>query len=221
VLLRGAVHEVLQHLGLAARGLDLVARLERHPRLELVVDLVVERALRDHALLHAGHVRGRDVDEVRRVVARRRAVEVPRAEQVRLEPLVDRRVEAHRGGRVDHDVDPLGNVWLAAREVAVDHVDALVEQRQERVIASEPLAERIERRLAGQVVHALNGRRRRLRPNEDGHAGLGKVRQETFQHNLSEEPGDPGQQDALARERVDDRASFLYHAADYAVSTVR
>ena len=69
--------------------------------------------------------------EVRRVVRGRAAVQVPRAEQVRLEPLVDRRVEADGGGRVDRHVDVAGELGLRAAEVAVEHVDLLVEPGKE------------------------------------------------------------------------------------------
>jgi hypothetical protein len=36
---------------------------------------------------------------------------------------------------------------------------------------------------------------------------------------LPQKACDAREEDPLARERVDDRAAFLYHAADYALST--
>ncbi len=221
VLLGGLGHEVLEHLGLAAGRLDLAAGLQRHLRLERVVDLVIERALGDHALLHAGDVGGRDVDEVRRVVVRGAAVEVLRAEDVGLEPLVDRRVEADRGRRVDHDVEAGGDVGLATGEVAVDHVDVAVEGGQEGVVAAQSLTDDVEGRLAGQVVDALDRRRGLLGADQHGRVGVGEVQQEPFEDHLPEEARDAREQDALAREGVHDRASVLYHAADYALSTAR
>jgi hypothetical protein len=182
---------------------------------------VVERPLGDHALLHARDVRGGDVHEVRRVVARRGPVQVSRAEQVRLEPLVDRRVEADGRRRVDHDVDARRDVGLAAGEVAVDHVHALVQQGEQGVVAAESLAQSVERGLPRQVMDALHGGRGRLGTHQDRDTGLREVEQQALEDDLPEEPGDPRQQDALAREGVDDGAALLYHAADYALSTVR
>ena len=45
-----------------------------------------------------------------------------------------------------------------------------------------------------------------------------------LEDDLPQEPRDPGQQDRLARQAIDDRGRaprprLLYHAADYAVST--
>ena len=53
---------------------------------------------------------------------------------------------------------------------------------------------------------------------------LGHVAEQPLEDHLSQEAGDAGQQDGLAREAIDDRGSrgvhgVLYHAADYAVST--
>jgi hypothetical protein len=57
---------------------------------------------------------------------------------------------------VDRDVDPARELGLAAGEVAVEHGDALVEKRQELVVAAEALREDVERGLARQVVDALD-----------------------------------------------------------------
>ena len=185
---------------------------------------MLEGPLGDHALLDPGHVRGRDVDQVRRLVLGNGPVEVLRAEEVRLEGLLDRRVEADGGGRMDRDVDPGWELRLAAREVAVDHGDPLVQEGQELVVATEPLAEDIERRLAGQVVDALEGGRRGLRTDEDRDGRFREVEEEPLEDHLPEETGDPREEDALAREGVDDAGpggSALYHAADYRLSTAR
>ena len=219
VFLGGLGHEVLEHLGLSRLRLDLVTRLQRHLRLELVVDLVIERALGDHALLHAGDIGGRHVDEVRRVVRGRRSIEVPRAEQVGLESFVDRRVEADGGGRVDDVIHARGDLGLAPAEVALQHVDLLVEQGQERVVAAQAFAQDVEGRLARQVMDPVDGRRGLLAAHQDGHAGVREVEQEPLQDHLTQEAGHAGQEDALAGQRLDDRAASLYHAADYPLST--
>ena len=92
------------------------------------------------------------------------------------------------------------------------------------VVATEPCAEAIERRLARQVVDALDGRRRGLRTDEDRDGRLGEVEEEPLEDHLTEEAGDPREEDAVAREGVDDAGpgeSTLYHAADYRLSTGR
>ena len=204
VLLGGLGHEVLEHLGLAAGRLHLAASLQRHLRLERVVDLVIERTLGDHALLHAGDVGGGDVDQVRRVVVGRAPVEVQGAEHVGLEALVDRWVEADGGRRVDHDVESCGDVRLAAREVAVDHVDVVVERGEEGVVAAQPLTQDIEGRLAGQVVDAIDRRRGLLRAHQHGRVGVREVEQEPFEDHLAEEASHTREQDTLARKGFND-----------------
>ena len=123
------------------------------------------------------------------------------------------------------NVDPARELRLAAREVAVDHGDALVQERQELVVATEPCAEAIERRLARQVVDALDGGRRGLRTDEDRDGRFREVEEEPLEDHLAEEAGDPREEDPLAREGVDDAgpvgSSALYHAADYRLSTAR
>jgi hypothetical protein len=130
---------------------------------------------------------------------------------------------------VDHDVDAFGDIRLAAREVAVDHGHALVEDGEEAVVASEPLTEDIEGGLAREVVHPVDGARRLLRPDEHGDPGIGEVQEEALQDHLAQEPRDAGKEDPLAGEGVHDgfavpslpRLRFLYHAADYRLSTAR
>ena len=71
MLLGGVLEEPLEEFGLPRRRLDVASRLEREVGFESPVDAVVEGALGDHALLHPGHVRGRDVDETRVATPRR------------------------------------------------------------------------------------------------------------------------------------------------------
>ena len=169
----GVLEEALEELGLPATRPRRRGAPEREVGLEPPVDAVIEGALGDHALLHAGHVRGRDVDERgSRSSGEHAAVEVHRAEQVRLEALVDRRVEGDRRGGVDHDVDVARQVRLAAREVAVDDLDPLVQEAQERVVRAEGLAR------AGRTTASASGSGpapRRRRPSGTGRAARSVV----------------------------------------------
>ena len=63
VLLARSGEEGVQHLGFARLHLDVVTRLERELQLQAIVHPVVERALGDHALLHARDVGGGHVHE--------------------------------------------------------------------------------------------------------------------------------------------------------------
>ena len=70
-------------------------------------------------------------------------------------------------------------------------------------------------------MDAIDGGRGLLGTHEDRDVRLGEVAQDPLEDHLSQEAGDAREEDALARERIDDRSgpSFLYHAADYALST--
>jgi hypothetical protein len=220
--------ERVEQLGLAARGLDVVAGSERQLCLGPPVHAMVERGLGDHAFANAGHVRRRDVDQPRRgVVRERRLVEADRADQVGLEPLVDRRVERHRGRAVDHDVDPARDLELLGREVAVDHVDALGQHGRDPLLPG-LVPQRAEGRPAHQGLDPLAPARAQLWPHEQRDPGLGEVEQEPLEHGLPEEAGHARDQHVHARQgphdrarRARGRARVLYHAADYASSTKR
>ena len=130
VLLRRLVHEVVEHLGATRLRLHVAPGLQRQLALRSPVDPVVERVLRNDPLRDAGDVRGRDVHETwPRTALDHPAVQVHGAEQVGLEPLVDRRVERHGRRGVDRDVDVAGQLRDAAREVPVHDRDAFVQER--------------------------------------------------------------------------------------------
>ena len=135
-------------------------------------------------------------------------------------------IEADRRRGVHRDVDAGRDLGLAAAEVAVDHLDALVQHRHHARLAH-PLTQRVERGLAEEVLDALAARGPGLAAHQQDHAGLGEVGQEAFEDDLREEAGHPGEQHRLAGEGLDDRGRrgraglALYHAADYAVSTGR
>src|ERR687897_1398284 len=101
----------------------------------------------------------------------RRLVQPNGAEQVRLEPLVDRRVEAHRRRAMDDDVDVAGERWELAREVAVDDVDALVEQRLDP-FAADLVPKGVEGGPSEHGFHALAAARTELRPHQERYPGL-------------------------------------------------
>ena len=224
VFLRRLVHEVVEHLRAPGLGLHVAPRLQGELALRPPVHPVVQRVLGDDALGDPGDVRRRDVHQARARPALDHApVQVHGAEQVGLEPLVDRRVERDRRGGVDGDVDVAGELGHAAREVAVHDRDPLVQEGAQSVLADPP-AQHVERGLAEQVLHASARRRTRLRADQQDDPALGHVAEQPLEDHLSEEAGDAGQQDRLAREAIDDRGSrdvlgVLYHAADYAVST--
>ena len=98
-----------------------------------------------------------------------------------------------------------GQRRLPAREVAVDDLDPLVEEPQERIVGAEARAERIERRLPRQVVDPLDRGGARLRPDEQHDPRLREVGEEAFEDHLTEESGDAREEDALAGEPVHDR----------------
>jgi hypothetical protein len=232
VLGAGPAQERVEDLGLSARRLDVGPRADREVGLRPPVDAVVERGLGDHALADPRDVRGRDVEQVRRrVVRERRLVEPDGAHQVGQEPLVDRRVEGHRRGAVDHDVQAAGDLELGGREVAVHDVHAFGQHVCDPLVA-DPVSERVERLPSHQRLDPLAPGRAELGPHEQGDPCLGEVEQEALEHGLPEEarharhehvlPGEPahdrgrsgGRAGALPRGR-----GFVYHMADYALST--
>ena len=153
------------------------------------------------------------------------AVEVHRPLQVRGESLIDRRVERDRGRGVAGDVDAAGDLRHATSEVRVDHVHAFVKYLDQLLLAH-PFAQRVERRLAQQVLDPLSAGGARLRAHQQDDAGLVEVGHQSFEHDLRQESGDTRQQDRLAGQRLHDRGiagsglrPVLYHVADYALST--
>jgi len=98
-------------------------------------------------------------------------------------------------------------------------VGTLVDEHANLVDVIGALREDVEGGLAGQVVDPVDRGRRLLAANEDGYPGIRKIEQDPLEDHLPEEAGDAREEDALARERLDDGAAFLYHAADYALST--
>ena len=136
MLLARLRHEVVEELRLAGGGLDLAPGGEREIRFGTPIYAVIERGLGDDPLLHAGDVRGGDVDEVRPGAAvAHRFVEGQRAEEVRLKALVDRRVEGDLGGAVEDDVEVARKRRRRFREVALHDLDALVQEVREAVVA--------------------------------------------------------------------------------------
>jgi hypothetical protein len=130
---------------------------------------------------------------------------------------------------VDHDVELAGQVGTASREVAVDDLDALVEEAEQRLVRAEPFAERVERGLARQVVDPFDRCRARLGSHEHDDPRAGDVGQQPLEEDLAQEPGDAGQQDPRAGEPIGDRRAEgsgdgrvgLYHSSDYRLSTGR
>ena len=117
-----------------------------------------------------------------------------------------------------------GSSGCAAREVAVDDLDPFVQESQERIVGSEPRAERIERRLPRQVVDPLDRGGARLGPDEQHDPRLREVGEEAFEDHLTEETGHAREEDALAGQPIHDRnrlpalaafGLFLYHPGDY------
>ena len=142
----------------------------------------------------AGDVGGGDVDERGRDAAvDHAAVEVHRAEQVRLEPLVDRRVEATRsrpsGSRCRCRPGARGT---PRREVTVDHRDPLV---QERAAAHRrrsghagrrtPACGTGTRRVRGDVEPVCERTKRTIRLS-------GKSADQPLEDDLPQESRDPG-----------------------------
>jgi hypothetical protein len=223
VLLRRLRHERLELLGAAAGGLDVAPGAEREVGLEAVVHLVLERALRDHALLHAGHVRGGDVHERRaRAAGQHAPVQVDGAQEVRLEALVDRRIEADGGGRVDRDVDAGRDLRLSPAEVPVHDRRALVQETLQRVLVV-ALPKHGEGRLAQEVLDAVPRGGAGLPAHEQHDPGAREVQQQPLEDDLPQEAGDAGEQHGGPVQPVDDRPGgaplprpLLYHPADYA-----
>ena len=168
---------------------------------------------------------------MRRVVRERRLVQADGADQVGEEPLVDRRVERYRRRAVDHDVEAAGDLEPVGREVAVHHVHALL-QRGRDPLGPDLVAQGVERGPAHQRLDALAPAGAELRPHEQRDPGVGEVEQEAFEHRLPEEARHPRDEHVLAGELAHDRArtracaralprgrGFVYHMADYALST--
>ena len=106
--------ELAQLVRVSRRVLDVVAESSGARHFGLPVDGEAEAVLRQQllarlTLMGPRHIRGRHRDQMRRsaptgtgVGNRRR--DPGRTEKVHLDRLVKRRIETHRGGRVDHDV---------------------------------------------------------------------------------------------------------------------
>ena len=153
------------------------------------------------------------------------SVEANRAEQVRLEPLVDRRIERHRGGAVHHDVDVPGEGREVPFQVPVEDFDALRQDPGDALLAH-AVAKDAERGPAHQRLDPLAARGPELGSDQEGHPRVGEVQQQALEHGLPQEPRDPGDQRVPTGQAPDDRglggapASFraarhLYHSADY------
>ena len=225
VLLRRLVHEVVEHLGTAGLRLDVAPRLERQLALGPPVHLVLEGVLGDDALRDAGDVRGRDVHQARtRAAVDHAAVQVHRAEQVRLEPLVDRRVERHGRGGVDRDVDVARELRHAPREVAVDDrrparpgSRAARRRRCGRAARRTPACGSRYSTRSRDVEPVWERTNRTIRPSGTSPSSRSKM---TCPRN----PVTPVSRIVLPERRLDDRGrrsvgGVLYHAADYGLST--
>ena len=105
-------------------------------------------------------------------------------------------------------------------------------QRGRDPLGADLVAQGVERGPAHQRLDALAPARAELRPHEQGDPGVGEVEQEAFEHRLAEEARHPRDEHVLAGQLAHDRAraracaralprgrGFVYHMADYALST--
>src|SRR5207237_2141189 len=131
--------------------------------------------------------RGGDVDEVRSGTAVANGlVEPQRSEEVRLEALVDRRIERDLRGAVKDDVEVCRERWRRFGEVALDDLDALVEELDETVVAV-LLAEGVERRPLEEGFHSVPPGRAELRPDEEDHLRVGPRGEDLLEHRLTKD----------------------------------
>ncbi len=119
------------------------------------------------------------------------------AAQVGGEAGVDRGVEGHLAGAVDHGVQIRRQVRHAG-QVALDHAHVLVDEPGQ--IRAEPLPQRGERRLVEQADDSVTGGQAAERPHEHEDLRFGNVGEQPLEQGLTDEAGDPGQQHASTRE---------------------
>ncbi len=203
VFLLGGGHERVEHLRAPGRFFRFAARGQRILEFRAPVDAVLQRAFGDHALGHAGDVRGRGVDDVRAAAARvDRFVQVQRAQNVGTEPLIDRRVERNGRAAVNDDVDVIRELGQIAGEVALEHLDVLEDPGH--TLFALALAQAIEARALQHVGQTVAAGRAELGPDEHDRARLGAVVEEAFEQGLPEEPGHAGHEDAFSCELLRD-----------------
>ena len=189
-----------QGLGPAGLGVDPGAGPQRGLVLGAPVDVRPERALAAQPLGDAADVGGGDMDDVR-VLARgeERLVEVLRTADVRAEGLVDRRVEGHRGGGVDHHVEGIGDRGHVG-EVALEHADARIEDLLQLcpavgAVGLQQIGPGGEHRLPQQLFEAFATGDGPLGAHHGGDMDIGGGLQQRAEHRLPEEAGHAGEQD--------------------------
>jgi hypothetical protein len=135
------------------------------------------------------------VDHVRRSAGiADRPVQVLRADDVGPEPLVDRRVERHRGGAVKDHVEVRREDGGAVGEVTLEDLHPLLEHRPQP-IGADAVPEAVERRPGQHRLHPGPPRQPTLGADQEHRPGLGDVRQDPLEHGLPEETGHAGDQD--------------------------
>jgi hypothetical protein len=158
--------------GLPRLVLDADARRLGRLVLRAPVDVVGQGCLRRDSLANSGHVGGRDVHHVRiAATLEQRAVDAEGAADVRVEGLVDGRIERHRRGAVDDDVD-IARKLPDVGEAAVDDGDAPRHLLEGLLLTADRLDPVGEDGLAHELREPLLDGRAALGPNEYGDAGL-------------------------------------------------
>ena len=203
----GLLAQGRQPLRGARLGLDQVPHRQSGPGLGLVVDGVHVRRLGDRAPPPPGGVGGgdvhvvRDLEQVAVVVGAGLDHPVHQrlgAEHVGGEGLVDGRIERHVPGAVHHDVD-VTRQHRHVRQVALDHVDAAVQQRLRSPGGLPDTAEDV---LLDHGDHPVPGPGGALPADQHRRRGVGQLGEDLPEQLLADEAGDAGHQDLLAGQQV-------------------
>ncbi len=224
-LLAGLALETGQHLGVPAAGVGVTAGPPGGLDLRPPGHLGRPRGVREGGLGRpappaAGHVGGRDGDEMGEGAGRVQAVEggghPDRPEQVDLHRRVEGRVEAHGGGRVDHDRAGGQQLFAGAvqaepvdADVAGHDVDPAVHLGREAVpeLGAEPVEAVVPEDLAAHPV----GRAPPSRADQQGHLAIRDGPQQALGEGGAEEAGRAGDGDAPAASSASRSIVIVYH----------
>ena len=212
--------ELVQAFGGAALGIHIGPGASRRVDLGPPVQIREERVggdrlLRSRTAAVAGHVARADRDQVRRrAELGHRLGDAHRAHQVDLDRAVERRVERHGRGRVDHHVG-LGqrgpSVVVEAEPVGADVAADRPDPRRH-------LGEAVGSELAAQPVEAVVAQHLALQAPLGGGAAtvadqqrelhVGHAAQQSLDQRGADEAGRAGDEDPRAGQTVDDHGRF-------------
>ena len=191
----GAAEEGTEVLRGPRFGFDALARELRGSVLGAVVDGVGQPAFERHALRDPADVGGGDVDDVRVLAGlEQHPVEVLDPADVRLERLVDGRIERHARGGVDDGAHGLRQRRQRG-EIALEDLDSRPQRLGDGVLTG-PGDPGGEHGSGQEPLHPVTSRLRPAGTDENGDGVLRSALEQSLEDRLTEESGRTGEKNA-------------------------